>query len=74
VHPDFSASAHDQTPGFGLRDVLVGAPAGAAGAATIAVTVSTQGRTIGYVPVVVKTIRHRSGSLSSRRRPSRAAS
>jgi hypothetical protein len=50
-----SPRAHTITPGFGLRDVLVGAPAGTGAGATIAVTVSTQGRTVGYVPVVVKT-------------------
>lgn len=55
VHPDFAASSHDQTPGFGLRDLLVGAPAGTGAGATIVVTVSTQGRTVGYAPVVVQT-------------------
>ncbi|MDB5042453.1 MAG: hypothetical protein JWN27_3179 [Candidatus Eremiobacteraeota bacterium] len=55
VHPDFTASSHDHTPGFGLRDVLVGAPAGTRPDATIVVTVSTQGRTVGYVPIVVQT-------------------
>jgi hypothetical protein len=55
VRPDFTASSHDHTPGFGLRDVLVAAPAGMEAGATIAVTVSMQGRTVGYAPVVVQT-------------------
>jgi hypothetical protein len=54
VHADFSAESHDQTPGFGLRDVTSGPPSGPGPGATIAVTLATQGRTIGNTPVVTK--------------------
>jgi hypothetical protein len=52
VGVDFGATAHDQTPGFGLRDVTTLAPIGHGPNATIPVSVSTQGRTIGDVPIV----------------------
>jgi len=55
VRADFSADAHDQTPGFGLRDVTTGPPSGLGPGATIPVTLSTQGRTIGPTPVETRT-------------------
>jgi|GEM_PF-3286382 len=55
VAGDFAATSHDQTPGFGLRDVTTSPPALDDPAATVNVTVRSQGRTIGNVPIVTKT-------------------
>jgi hypothetical protein len=54
VARDFSATAHDQTPGFGLRDVTSGTPSGSEPSGTIQVTVATQGRTVGPTPVMTQ--------------------
>jgi hypothetical protein len=48
---DGSANAYDTVPGFFLHDVTIGAPEGTGAAARIAVTVKTQGRTVGPTPI-----------------------
>ena len=50
-HADGSAKAYDGTPGFGMRDVTVAAPEGTGPDAHIAVTIKSQGRTIGPTPI-----------------------
>jgi hypothetical protein len=48
---DGSATAYDGVPGFSLHDVTVAAPEGAGPNAHVAVTVKTQGRTVGPTPI-----------------------
>jgi hypothetical protein len=48
---DGSATAYDTVPGFSLLDVTVAAPEGTGRDARIAVTLKTQGRTIGPTPI-----------------------
>src|SRR5665213_527990 len=56
VQSDFSAVSHDQIPGFYLIDESVGVPTlGEGGRLTVSVTIASQGRTIGNVPIVTKT-------------------
>jgi hypothetical protein len=52
---DGSATSHDQIPGFSLRDVAIGAPSGTGTTPSLAVTVQTQGRTVGNPPIVTTT-------------------
>ncbi len=51
VGVDFGATSHDETPGFGLREVAVSAPDGNGAEARVSVTVRSQGRTIGPTPI-----------------------
>jgi hypothetical protein len=48
---DGSATALDRVPGFSLRDVTVAAPEGSGKNARVAVTIKSQGRTIGPTPI-----------------------
>jgi hypothetical protein len=57
VRSDFSAVSHDQIPGFYLIDKTVGIPTLSEGdRLTVSVTTASQGRTIGNVPIVTKTV------------------
>ena len=51
VGADFGATSSDRTPGFSLREVTTSAPDGDTPDARIAVTVRSQGRTIGPTPI-----------------------
>jgi hypothetical protein len=54
-HADGSATSHDQLPGFSLRDVAVSAPSAGANGMQLAVTLQTQGRTVGNPPIASST-------------------
>ena len=56
VRLDFSATSHDQIPGFSLIDRTLSAPVSGTGAPTISVTTASQGRTIGNVPIITRTV------------------
>ena len=56
VRLDFSATSHDQIPGFYLIDRTLSVLVSGAGAPTISVTTASQGRTIGNVPIITRTV------------------